>query len=189
MHTASWAIWYTNGVHLSAIWENAHCIVGDMIYKRCSFECDMGKCALHRGRYDIQTVFIWVRYGKMHTASWAIWYTNGVHLSAIWENTALGPINRLLAFRRASYWTCAVFSNIARTINTVCIFSLDQVTHGKMTATHYSSNYNTNGLIAIYVWQWTPRHRVWYGLIPIYVSHSETHCADCDISWLQWLVP
>ena len=47
-------------------------------------------------------------------------YTNGVHFSEIWENTAL--VQHLV------YWTCTVFPDIALILNNVCIFSHDQVT-------------------------------------------------------------
>ena len=51
------------------------------------------------------------------------------------------------------HWTSAVFFNIAQKMNTVCIFSHDQVTYD----------------IAAIDSSWTTA-RVWYGLIPIYVS-------------------
>ena len=70
-----------------------------------------------------------------------------VHLSAIWKNTALvhwircEPLGEHLVHRTLNntalikgehliQWTSAVFSHIARKMNTVCIFSHDQVTRG-----------------------------------------------------------
>ena len=82
-------------------------------------------------------------------------YTNGVLVSAIWENTALvqgircEPLGEHLI-----PWTCAVFSHIAQKMKDVCIFSHDEVIYS-ITAIDYSST--TAG--------------VRYGLIPIYVSY------------------
>ena len=61
---------------------------------------------------------------------YAIRYANGVHLSAIWESTALVQWIRCEPLgEHLIHWTCAVFSHIARKMNNVCIFSHDQVTH------------------------------------------------------------
>ena len=62
---------------------------------------------------------------KNHT-----WYANRVYLSAIWENTALVQWIRCeLLGEHLIYWTCAVFSHIARKINNICIYSHNDVTH------------------------------------------------------------
>ena len=87
----------------------------------------------------------------------AIRYANGVHLSAIWENTApvqwirCGPLGKHFI-----HWTCAIFSHIARKLNDVCIFSHDQVT--LLTWLPYNAA------------QIRPTARERYGLIPICVS-------------------
>ena len=83
------------------------------------------------------------------------WYANDVHLSAIWENTALVQRIRCEPLgEHLIHWTCAVFSHIARKMNKVCIVSHNQVTHN-ITAIDCSSNYGR------------PMARVRYGLIPI----------------------
>ena len=65
-------------------------------------------------------------------------YANGVHLSAIWQNTA-----------HLIHWTCAVFPHITRKMNNVCIFSHNQVTYDKgLNALDCSLNYSWSAIWA-----------------------------------------
>ena len=65
-------------------------------------------------------------------------YANGVHLSAIWENTALVPWIRCEPLgEHFIHRICLAFSHITRNMNNVCIFSHDEVTHD-ITAVHSS---------------------------------------------------
>ena len=78
-------------------------------------------------------------------------YTNGVYLSAIWDNTALVPWIRCEPLgEHFIRGTCAAFSHITRKMNNVCIFSHDEVTHD-ITAVHFSSNYSWSAIS----WIWT----------------------------------
>ena len=63
---------------------------------------------------------------------------NGVHLSVIWGNQhSCVPLDEFIFSK-----TCgAVYTNIAREMNNVCIFSHDQVAHD-ITVIHCSSNYS-----------------------------------------------
>ena len=57
------------------------------------------------------------------------------------EKYSTRSMSKVWACRRTPFhWTCAVFSNIARQMNNVCIFSYDQFTHN-ITTIHCSSNY------------------------------------------------
>ena len=82
------------------------------------------------------------------------WYANGVHLSAIWENTALVQWIRCEPLgEHRIHWTCAVF-HISHEKWTTFVFSHTIKSH--MTYPPYIAAQSTA--------------RVRYGLIPIYVS-------------------
>ena len=92
------------------------------------------------------------------------WYANGVHLSAIWDNTALVQWIRCEPLgEHLIHWICAVFSQIARKMSNVCIFSHDEVTHD-IIIPYVVLNLQLECDMG------------WYR----YTSHSENHSKECE---------
>ena len=157
----------------------------------CSLNCNLWQLCHFRGRkykcsscvvpygkmysiYGICTAFVqWIKCSPKgsHLIHWtsdifshiALKWTPFVYprpfdmqtvFNAIRKNTALDQWIRCEPLgEQLIHWICAVFSHIAQKMNSFCIFSLDQVTYD-ITAIHCAQS----------------TARVWYGLIPIYVS-------------------